>query len=83
MFLFKIDSVYCITLDPDPDRAWNSLICSLKSNERQWAISSDRSGQMSDCERIAQAAHVKRATVSESLVFCEKMSEWAIRSEFL
>ena len=32
-----------------------------------WAICSDRSGQMSNCERIAQVAHVKRVTMSESL----------------
>ena len=34
---------------------------SLKSNERLWAI---HSGQMSNCERIAQIAHVKRAICS-------------------
>ena len=39
----------------------------LKSNERLWVICSDRSGQMSDCEQIAQVAHVKRATMSELL----------------
>ena len=43
------------------------LLRSLKSNEPLWAICSDRSGQMSDCERIAQVAQVKRATVSKSL----------------
>ena len=37
----------------------NSLPCK--------AIRSDRSGQMSDCEKIAQVAHVKRATVRDSL----------------
>ena len=43
------------------------LLISLKSIERLWAIRSDRSRQMSDCEQIAQVAHIKRATVSESL----------------
>ena len=45
----------------------HSLICSfylLKSNERLWAIRSDRSRQMSYRERIA---HDKWATVSDSL----------------
>ena len=60
-------------------------------------LRSNRSNQMSDCERIAQVAHVKRATVSESLsslmtnehswVIClgrsRKMSKWANRSFFL
>ena len=41
-------------------RAGNSLI-SLKSNERLWAIRSDRSRQMSDCERI-----------THSLIFLQK-----------
>ena len=43
-------------------------LTSLKSNELLWAIRSDRSGQMSDYERIAQVAHVahvKRATMSK------------------
>ena len=44
----------------------HSLI-SLKSKERLRAIRSDRSRQMSDCERIVQVAHIKRATVSEML----------------
>ena len=75
-------------------RAKNSLI-SLKSNERLWAIRSDRSRQMSDRERIAQVAQRKWATVSESLRSLktnerpwairsgrsEEMSEWAIRSK--
>ena len=43
----------------------HSLI-SLKSNEHLWAIRSDRSRQMSDYERIAEVAHIKRATVSKS-----------------
>ena len=63
-------------------RFWNLVICAglgirsfahrsfaqlLRSNERLWAIRSYCSGQMSNCERIAQVAHVKRATVSNSL----------------
>ena len=44
----------------------HSLIL-LKSNELLWAIRSDRSRQMSNCERIAQVAQDKWATVSESL----------------
>ena len=43
------------------------LLISLKSNEGLWAIRSDRTRQMSDCERIAQVAPDKWATVSESL----------------
>ena len=45
----------------------SNLLRSLKTNERLWAIRSDRSRQMSHCERIAQVAHIKRMTVSESL----------------
>ena len=52
-------------------RAGNSLIAhfliSLKSNDRLWAIGSDRSRQLSDCERIAQVAQDKWGTVSEWL----------------
>ena len=63
-------------------RFWNLVICAglgirsfahrsfaqlLRSNERLWAIRSYCSRQMSNCERIAQVAHVKRATVSNSL----------------
>ena len=40
---------------------------SLKSNEQLWTIRSDRSGQMSDREWIAQVAHDKWATMSDSL----------------
>ena len=40
---------------------------SLKSNERLWVLHWYCSGQMRDCERIAQVAHVKRATLSKSL----------------
>ena len=43
------------------------LLISLKPNERLWAIRSDRSNQMSDCERFAQIAQNKWATMSESL----------------
>ena len=43
------------------------LFISLKSNEQLWAIRSDRSRQMRDCERIAQVAQDKWATVSELL----------------
>ena len=35
------------------------LLKSLKTNEQMRAIRSDPSGQMSDCERIAQVAHDK------------------------
>ena len=51
------------------NQGWESthLLRSLKSNERIWAIRSDCSGQMSDCERIAQVAHDKWVTVSDSL----------------
>ena len=40
---------------------------SLISKEQPWANRSDRSRQMSDCEQIAQFAHIKRAIVSESI----------------
>ena len=43
------------------------LLISLKSNERLWAICSDRSRQMSDHELIAQVAQDKWATMSDSL----------------
>ena len=62
---------------PTPAQGWefaHSLICSfahllilLKSNERLWAICSDRSRQMSDRERIAQVDQRKWATVRVSL----------------
>ena len=49
-------------------RAGNLLIAhsliALKSNEWLWAICSDCSGQMSDCEQIAQVAHDKWANLS-------------------
>ena len=43
------------------------LLISLKSNERLWAIRSDRSRQMSDREWIAQVNQRKWATLSDSL----------------
>ena len=57
------------------------MLISLKLNERLWAICSDRSRQISDCEqisqvaqdkmnnreRIAHVAHDKWARVSDSL----------------
>ena len=42
-------------------------LSSLKSNERLWAICSNRSRQMSDPEQIAQVAQDKWATLSDSL----------------
>ena len=48
-------------------RLFAHLLRSLKSNEQLWAICSDRSGQRSDCEPIAQVTHDKWATVSDSL----------------
>ena len=85
------------------------LICSFrKSNERLWAIRSDRSRQVSeserlwgnrsgcsyqksDYERIAQVAHDKWTTVSDSLrslMINEQMSDllkkcWLKKSYFL
>ena len=60
--------VLCVQLLPSK-QGWefaHSLIL-LKSNERFWAIRSDRSRQMSDHEQIAQVAQSKWATVSDSL----------------
>ena len=54
------------------------LLISLKSNARLWAIRSDRSRQMSNCEQIAQVAHDIWATVSDSLrslMINERMSD--------
>ena len=48
-------------------RSLAHLLRSLRLNERLWAIQSDHSGQMSDYDRIAQGAHYKWATVSDSL----------------
>ena len=63
----------------------SSLICSfvqvlrsLRSNEQLWAICSDCSGQMSDCEQITQVTHDKWATVSDwlrLLMINEQMSK--------
>ena len=75
-------------------RTFAHLLISLKSNERLWAIRSDRSREMSDRERIPQVAQRKWATVSESLrshktnerpwAICsgcsEEMSQWVINS---
>ena len=43
------------------------LLQLLRTNEWMWAIHSGRSGQMSNCERIAQVPHDKWANVSNSL----------------
>ena len=45
----------------------HSLI-SLKSNKRLWAIHSDRSRQMSDCEQIAQVAHLTNEQFSQKML---------------
>ena len=50
------------------------LLISLKSNERLWAIRSDRSRQMSDYERIAQVAQEKWVTMSDLLSRSREMS---------
>ena len=56
----------------------HSLI-SLKSNERLWTIYSDRSRQMSDCERIAQVSQDKWATMSKQLrLLMTNEQPWAI-----
>ena len=68
-------------------RAGNSLK-SLRTNEPPWAIRSDRSKQMSDCEHIAQVAHEKWAIMSDSLRLLRENErfaqvahqKWAIRS---
>ena len=59
-----------------------SLPISLKSNERLWGIRSDRSRQMNDRERIAQAAQRKWATVSKSLSSLTQ-DKWAAMSDSL
>ena len=57
----------------------HSLI-SLKSIERLGVIRSDRKAN-EDCEQIAQVAHIKRATVSESLrLLMTNEQPWAIPS---
>ena len=54
--------------ESDKTRIGNSLICSFAQIAQiKWAICSDRSGQMSNCEQIAQVANDKRANVSDSL----------------
>ena len=47
-------------------RSFAQSLISLKSNEQLWAIRSDRSRQMSDCERIAQVARDKWAIRSKN-----------------
>ena len=60
-----------------------SLI-SLKSNEQPWAIRLGRSEEMSNCERIAQVAHLKWANewishfferIVHLLIFGQKTSD--------
>ena len=54
------------------------LLRLLRTNERLWANRPDRSGRISNCERIAQVAHDRRATVSDllrTLMIKERMSE--------
>ena len=56
----------------------SDLLRLLKINERLWAKRSDRSYQKSDLERMAQVAHDKWATVSDtlrSLMINERMSD--------
>ena len=48
-------------------RSCAHLLISLKSIERLWAIHSDRSRKMSDCEQIAQVDQDIWATMSELL----------------
>ena len=73
-------------------RVGNSLIAHLlRSNERLWASRSDRSGQMSYCERFAKVAHDKWANRSfveqiaclliESLICSFAHKTGAIRSK--
>ena len=53
------------------------LICSdpsLRSNKRLWVIHSDRAGQMSDFEQIAQVTHDK-CDLLRSLMINEQMSK--------
>ena len=59
-------------------RSFAHSLISLKSNEQLWAIRSDRSRQMSNCEQIAQVAYDIWATVSDSLrslMINERMSD--------
>ena len=48
-------------------RSFPHSLKSLRTNEQMWAIFSGCSGQMSDCEQIAQVAHDKWANVSNLL----------------
>ena len=63
-------------------RSFAHVLKLLRTNEQMWGIRSGCSGQMSDCERIAQVAHDKWANVSNllrSLMINERMScffEW-------
>ena len=62
-------------------RVGNSLIAHLlRSNERLWASRSDRSGQMSYCERFAKVAHDKWANRSFVEQIACLLSESLIRS---
>ena len=72
----KKDVATCLWISQDWEFA--HLLILLKSNERLWAIRSDRSRQMSNCELIAQVAQDKWATMSQSLMINE---EWAICSK--
>ena len=57
------------------------LLKSLRSNEQLWAICSDCSGQVSNCEQIAKVAQDKWATVRESLrLLMTKEQPWVICS---
>ena len=60
-------------------RSFAHLLRSLRSNERLWAIRSDHSGQMSNCERIDQVTHDKRETVSDSLRLLRLINEQIAR----
>ena len=65
--------------ESDKTRIGNSLICSFAQIAQiKWAICSDRSGQMSNCEQIAQVAHWK---MRRSLMINEWMSKLLVFSE--
>ena len=64
-------------------RSFTNSLRSLRSNVRLWAIRSDCSGQMSNCERIARGAHQKWAMWANCLGRSPKKREWANRSFFL
>ena len=63
-------------------RSFTNSLRSLRSNVRLWAIRSDCSGQMSNCERIARGAHQKWAMWANCLGRSPKKREWANRSFF-